>query len=327
MVIRRTRTPRTEEVPVAPGSRLEQRLAARRASIAATGPSEPDPNNPTIVPMSQHVEPFSDVIARANYRMQSVRPGDYLHVSDLLSKCIRRRVLEARLRVAQPPRRLTLSDIMTFAQGDAIHDVLKQQATIARPAMVWGKWSCKCEFLKHEEPCTYSEIDQDEVCPHCGTKVDRYHEVSMVDHELMVVGNPDIILYIQRLKAFCPVELKSIAPDQFKDLTRPKPEHVLQIVWYWYLMHKLGYPVTDKVSIFYATKGWMFGSKQPYLEFVIDPSVELRRLDDMIEDARAYAAAIQSKKAPLPARTFCSSPGDKKAKDCGVCANCFEGAV
>lgn len=146
----------------------------------------------------------------------------------------------------------------------------------------------------------------------------------MRDDDLWIVGNPDLLLYLPDLDAIHITELKSIAPDQFKELTRPKPDHVLQVVFYWYLMNKLGYHLTDKVSIFYATKGWVFGSTKPYREFVIHPQLELHRLEDMIEDARAHKAAIQDKQAPLPLRTLCASPGAKEAKNCSVCEICFE---
>jgi hypothetical protein len=226
---------------------------------------------------------------------------------------------------------LSLSDELTFSQGDAIHDLLKAKARDGDPAKVWGKWSCRCEALMHEEPCTFSEIDRDEECPHCHTRVDRYHEVSMFDEELWIVGNPDLILYYASVDAYLITELKSISPDQFKELTRPKAEHVLQVVFYWFLMHRLGYRLVDTVSIYYASKGWMFGS--PTKEFTIDPRAMVHRLESMVEEAKEHKASIlsiQAKQsnprliATLPARTFCASPTSTHAKKCSDCSICFE---
>ncbi len=320
MAIRRTRTRAVDEDKVnVPATRVARRLARKRGADDGT------PAAARIESIARTNMVLSDVINAASWEMQHTRPGHYLHVSDLLGKCVRKRSLNNRLGLVSPARRLSLSDLLTFAQGDAIHDLLKDRARRGRPDYVWGNWSCKCKTLYHETPCTFSEIDQEEVCPNCHTKVDQYHEVSMRDEDLWIVGNPDLLLYIPSLDAIHITELKSIAPDQFKELTRPKPDHVLQVVFYWYLMNKLGYNLTDKVSIFYATKGWMFGGQKPYKEFVLHPQLELHRLEDMLEDARAHKAAHLDKDAPLPARTLCASRGAKAAKDCNVCEACFAG--
>lgn len=277
---------------------------------------------------------YSDAIRESRHRPQRLREGDHLHVSDLIQKCVRARALTARFDLQSPIRMLTPSDIMTFAMGDAIHDEAKAMARDGAPHMIWGKWSCKCEFLKHDDPCLFEEIDREEECPHCHSKVDRYHEVSFFDDEYGVVGNPDLIFFIPRTGAYHVNEIKSIAPDQWKELTRPKPEHVFQVVWYWLLMQRSGMRLTDRVSIIYFTKGWLFGSQDNKKEFMFDPQAELPRLADMIEDAKtykAYMSAIRAvkgdkSKAKLPALPLkvCASKDSKQAKTCHACDVCFE---
>lgn len=317
MATRQVRTrPSAQRETVARQSPVSLALARRRgvapAQVIATD---------GVVAYRGSEYPLSDIVDIAGYKMQDTRPGKYLHVSDLLSKCIRKRAIHQKYGTKPKSRRLTVSDRLTFAQGDAIHDLLKSIARDGDPDEVWGKWSCKCGELHHDEPCTYSSINRTETCEYCHTLVDVYHEVSMVDEELWIVGNPDLILYKARYDAYLISELKSIAPDQFKTLARPKPEHVLQVVFYWYLMRKLGYRVLDRVSIFYASKGWSF--TKPFLEFVIDPQHELHRLEPMIEDAIAHRASVEG--AELPGRTFCSSASAKDAKSCEVCQICFGG--
>jgi hypothetical protein len=265
--------------------------------------------------------PLTEILDKASYDMRPARPGPHLHVSDLLHKCIRKKALEERYDAVPAQQRLTMSDMLTFAMGDAVHDTLKARARIGRPDVVWGVWSCKCEYLKHEDPCTYAEIDQEEKCPHCKSLVDQYHEVSMTDDEYGVVGNPDLILYFARKDALHVTELKSMAHKGWEELVRPVPEHVIQVVFYWHLMHRKGYRLTDKVSILYCTKQWQFGNKTSFKEFLIDPVASLDRLDQYIEDAKAYKAAREG--GELPLRTFCSHEAAKGAKSCGVMQLCF----
>lgn len=329
MTVRRLRVRATSEERVISSSLASRRTSqkdeettpARRVRTRRGGVAAPLKARAQVVEIPAELEPFNQAIARGRFKMQHTRPGHYLHVSDLISKCVRQRAIHNRLKVAPATRKLTLSDMLTFAQGDAIHDVLKEQLRLSRPDRLWGKWSCKCESLMHDEPCTFDEVDQEEECPHCHTKVTKYHEVSMFDEELWVVGNPDVILWLEEYRAYHVTELKSMADTQFKELTRPKPEHVLQVVWYWYLMGKLGYPLTDRVSIVYASKAWSFNKADR--EFVIDPRKELHRIEEQIEDARAYRAAYEDKKAALPLRSMCASNTTKAAKECMVCDTCF----
>lgn len=249
------------------------------------------------------------------------RPGNHLHVSDLLSKCLRKFALVERYGVAVRPQRLTPSDVFTFAMGDAIHDSAKMMAAVADPDKVWGKWKCKCGHLYHDQPGTLSEFDMEEVCPQCDTPTNHYVEVPMVSDEHMIVGTPDLLLYMRDINAFHVTELKSIAPDQFKELSRPKPDHILQVLFYWFLMRHLGYRLTDKVSILYITKGYIFKGSV-YKEFVINPQEQLHRLDPYLEEARLVKGA-RTDKTVIPLRSFCQTEYSAQAKRCEVCDYCF----
>lgn len=264
---------------------------------------------------------LTEIIDRAPREIRPMRPGDYLHVSDLLGKCVRKIVLCNRYSTPTRPQRLSASDLFTFAQGDAIHDTLKAMASASSPQQVWGKWRCKCGNIYHDEPCTLAETDPDDICEYCGTPTNVYEEVPMRDDDTMIVGTPDLLLYIAALRAFHISEIKSISHDQWKDLARPKPEHVLQVLFYWYLMRKLGYRVTDRVSIIYVTKNYVFQGR-PYKEFMFNPERELHRLDDYIADAYAAKAARKDKNAKLPSRT-CTGEYTVEAKKCEVCEICW----
>lgn len=303
----RRRTHRTEEPTPLP---------ARRGASA--------PADTQVVTAPNTDYPLGEIIDRVRYDMRPARPGDHLHVSDLLHKCIRKKAIENRFGVVPAQQRLSMSDIITFNMGDAVHDTIKDRARMGAPDKVWGIWSCKCEYLKHEEPCVYADIDQEETCPHCKTTVKQYHEVSMFDDEYGVVGNPDLVLYFPRKDALHVAEVKSIAHKGWEELVRPDPKHVLQVVFYWHLMHRKGYKLTDRCSIFYVTKQWQFGDKTVYKEFLVDPVTSISRLAPYIEDAKAYKAALTNDKADLPLRSFCAHVDAKTAKSCNVSGICWE---
>jgi hypothetical protein len=326
---RRLRTRSVQEAEPAPESRartaLRRRLHRTEEAIplpARRGASAPVDSQVVTAPNTDY--PLGEIIDRVRYDMRPARPGDHLHVSDLLHKCIRKKAIENRFGVVPAQQRLSMSDILTFAMGDAVHDTVKERARMGAPDKVWGIWSCKCEYLKHDDPCVFADIDQEETCPHCNSLVNKYHEVSMFDEEYGIVGNPDLVLYFPRKDALHVTEVKSIAHKGWEELVRPDPKHVLQVVFYWHLMHRKGYKLTDRVSIFYVTKQWQFGDKTVYKEFLVDPVTSVVRLAPYIEDAKAYKAALASDTVALPLRTFCAHIDAKPAKACNVSGICWE---
>lgn len=263
----------------------------------------------------------ADILNHSRPPRRPAREGDYLHVSDLLHKCLRKKVLGQHYGTPALPERLSISDLMAFAQGDAIHDVAKALVRDGSPALTWGRWHCTCKNLRHEEPCTYAETDPEDICEYCGTPTNVYEEVPMRDEDTMIVGTPDLLLYFRELDAFHITEIKSMSHKMFQELARPLPEHVLQVIFYWWLMRKLGYRITDQVSIIYFTKDYLFVGKN-YKEFMITPEQEIHRLDRYIADAYAYKAAKVDRDANLPARV-CQAEHSTEAKKCSMCEICF----
>lgn len=274
-----------------------------------------------IFAMGEVEAPMLGLLAKSRVVGRSARQTEYLHVSDLLGKCVRKFALFETLKIAQKPQAISLTDALTYAQGDAIHDVLKARMVAAAPDRVWGRWRCVCGHTVVEEPCTYANVDQSVVCERCEFPTNVYVEVSMRDEEYKIVGNPDILISLHEHGALYVTELKSISHDQWRELVRPIPEHVLQVVFYWLLMRRKGYRLADKVSVVYATKGWMF-SGNPCKEFVIDPQHELPRLDRYLRYASQMIAFRAGGELP---EKVCTTPRDTMAKNCEVCTTCFEG--
>lgn len=318
------RSPRSSAPVAVPIAQAADPLANRRVRInteARQQEQEIRESVDDVVACPTDADFLLDILNRSPREVRPMRPGNYLHVSDLLGKCVRKIVLSQRHSTPIRPQRLSPSDQIAFAQGDAIHDVIKAMATASTPSRVWGKWRCKCGNLFHDTPCTHAETDKTDICEFCHTPTSTYEEVSLRDDDTMIVGNPDLIFYLAELAAYHITEIKSMAEAAFAELTRPKPEHVLQVLFYWYLMKKLGYRVTDRVSILYVTKNYKFVGSV-WKEYMICPEDELHRLDIYIADAYATKASRIDTTAALPSR-ICTSEFTVEAKKCELCSLCF----
>ena len=317
--IRRTRQ-RPESVALS--SRLGDILERRRASMgSSTARSVADFSDAEgeIVRISPSSNILSEYLGRARSLTNPARDNKLLHVSDLLSRCIRKIALVDRLGITPKPRALSLTDSLTFAQGNAIHDVLKHRVGMGG-APLWGFWECRCKLTSTTIPSLFNDLPEGQVCSYCRSPLSTYKEVPMPDTELGIVGTPDLIVYRPAHKALHVSELKSISHDQWKELSRPKPDHVLQVMFYWALMKRRKYRLTSHPSVLYATKGWMF-SGDPFKEFSIDAAREEKRLEPYLEDAKALQVSRAG--GELPPRVTCADRMSTEAKKCEVCDACF----
>lgn len=283
-------------------------------------PRKAPTTGPRIATMDDEATPLTDLLKRARNGYRRPRIGNAVHVSDLIARCIRKKALIERHGIPLPAQKLSLMDELTFAQGDAIHDVIKSRAAAGDAGRVWGKWRCHCKSLKVEEPCLLSEVDTEVLCDNCGGPANVYDEVTFKDEANNIVGHPDLILYYADLLAYYITELKSISAKQYEDLVRPDPDHVIQVLFYWYLMRLAGYEVVDHVSILYVTKGYTFRG-DPYKEFVIHAPSQVQKLDLYLEDARALKVAREG--GALPKRA-CASSTATEARACEACTHCFD---
>ena len=116
-------------------------------------------------------------------------------------------------------------------------------------------------------------------------------------------------------------EVKSIAAKGWQELKRPKPEHLLQVLFYWYLYKQEGWPLWDRVSVIYVNKEFMF-SGVPYKEFFFQPSIIEDRLDDLLAEARQLVEYRNS--GTLPPRSMCQDKDSPDAKKCQFRDICFQ---
>lgn len=258
------------------------------------------------------------LLKKAPVSMDKFRDGEYLHVSDLLGKCMRKIALTEAFNLSMPSKFIHEAMALTFAQGVALHDHVKGRMVAGHGDNMYGSWSCKCGAV-HVGPTLLKSV-KPKVCDVCDTPVTRYHELELRDPDLMVIGSPDITIYLPKHDVYYPIEIKSIKHEEWDALNRAKPDHVLQVLFYWYLLKKLGYRVPSQISVLYVSKGFMF--KSPYKEFLVYPEKNISRLDDYLEEARALKAARSG--GEIPPRSFCTSRECREAKDCHVVNLCFQ---
>lgn len=246
------------------------------------------------------------------------RNSGHIHISTLLTGCLRKIAITERYNISFPSSVITDSLGVTFAQGNAIHDYVKKQFMRGHADKLFGRWSCLCGQTI-TEPMLRSDIPS-RYCASCSLKPSLYTEMELIDEDYGIVGSPDIVLFMPGMKAYYPVEIKSLAHETWREIVRPVPDHVLQVVFYWYLLQRSGYSLFDQESILYVTKG--FNYKTPYKEFTVNPHTHLPRLNEYLEEAKILKQ-FRDSSGPLPARKVCSSIGCKSAKECHVAVTCF----
>lgn len=241
-----------------------------------------------------------------------VRPG-YIHASSLLSFCPRmwRIATVEELELMEHPRAAMR---VVWAMGRAAeHHVRTSVITSVGMENVIGLWTCPCRSTQHD-----GLGDRTRTCPRCRLPLLTYNERPVWEHDLRIVGNPDLQLWLwEKVQV---VEIKSLNKTAFDVLSRPERDHVFQVNQYGRMLRAAGVPVHDTAIIFYVCKDFRWDS--PYKEY----HVGREELDGVIaaqwEQVRHYRA--HERDGSYPARlTVCSHTGAPTAKNCPVVVSCF----
>lgn len=302
-------------------SRLVKRMASPVSNVSVTSILESRRR-----PKPKHILSHTVVPAPSGYSLMKFiklapllrqgRDDGYLHVSDLVHKCVRSLALSKRIGMPMPTQEIYDSQGITFAQGDAIQSFVTNKLIRHSSDFVYGKWACRCGAKVKEG--VYSTVVKEE-CSVCNTHLDNYQEVAIKNDEYMISGSIDILL-LTETQHFYTGEVKSMVRHLWDKLTRPVPEHAIQVLFYWWLLREAGYNLLDKVSIIYVCKEMQF--KSPYKEFSIIPSREIHQLDEYLQDAANYKSAVTTGEQ-LPIRSICVNENSPAAKKCQVCYHCF----
>lgn len=245
------------------------------------------------------------------------RGGTHLHVSDLLYKCIRKIALAEHLGEEIHAERLWPGRDITFRLGHATQDYLTDLLKLNSPNQFYGGWKCACGAIDFTGR-TWGTV-RDMTCGTCGRPPVTYKEVVIKDDEYGITGSIDVLLLIEAF--FYVAECKSIAKQSWENLRRPKPEHLLQALMYWWLLRKAGWALWDKVSVLYINKEFMWAGS-PFKEYTFTPSLVIDRIDDLLVEA-SHLTCYRERKV-LPPRVMCDSQASPDAKECQFRQVCFE---
>lgn len=257
-------------------------------------------------------------ILKGRYEQDKFRKGEYLHVSDLLYKCTRKIALSEKLGEDIYAETIWPGRALTFEFGHTVEDYVRELAKRNAPRQLYGNWLCPCEKLYVQDETWHKAKSMK--CGTCGHPPFQYREKVVTNDDYMITGSVDIPLLIEDF--FYLNECKSMAAKSWRELKRPKPEHLLQVLTYWWLFKKKGLPLWDRVSLLYVNKEYMW-SGLPFKEYWFQPSLIEDRLDDLLAEAKQLVQFRKKDKA-LPPRTMCKDKDSPDAKGCQFRHVCFE---
>lgn len=258
--------------------------------------------------------PMIELLKAVKPESQHFRSGEFIHVSDVIGKCVRKIALMRKMNLRHPQESIMEGKAVTFAIGESLHDYVKGRFAKGHPDKVWADWKCKCGASAHRGTLADRKS---KTCDECNTAIDQHNEVPFVDPRYSLKGTPDLLLWMDDHGAYYIVEIKSMAANAWNELSMPLPDHKVQVALYWSIMREAGIPLVDKVSILYVNKEYSF--KFPYKEFMLNPlSVDISPYIDDLDSLKASTDG-----GPLPPRITCGSNTAPEAKKCSVCVTCF----
>lgn len=245
--------------------------------------------------------------------------GELVHVSTLIGAdwCPRAHLINLRHEQSHFENVLPQMRIV-WALGRAAESHVRGQFIKAHGRhRVIGNWKCRCgESTREGVGAQFVK------CTSCGTAIENYHELVLHDHEVGLIGSPDLV-FIAEDGGYEVVEIKSIKKDGFVELNAPKFDHVMQCYGYVeFLRRTTGLRVDGR--ILYVAKDFISPRQSPYREFQIAPheAAASQVMSTLREGLTGMRHHQKSDSLPdrLPA---CSSPASKRAKSCVACTLCF----
>lgn len=201
-----------------------------------------------------------------------------------------------------------------------------------------GQW--KCRVCKYVHPL-FGHCPDPAPCPKCGYKFHwEYIEPEFIDPFTDVQGHIDLLVKFPAKPKLHLTELKTMAPDEFKNLVAPLSEHRMRTSLYLQLTARSTWEHSDRVdtteaSILYISKG--YGCKDdtlkpagikdmpmsPYKEFIIkrDDSLTVKHM----AKAKVLKLWREDKNTQAMPAGICQNLMTPRAKACSSCQACYSG--
>ena len=260
------------------------------------------------------------------------RPLKNVHASELTKPdgiCARAYALSDVTKQKPGNRWLSTSENMTFALGRVIQDlVVDAFADMGKAICHWRCLNCNCLHEFTSRPIA---------CNKCGSKRFRYEEVRFESAVSGASCGVDMLLALGDSK-LRPIEIKTMAADQFKPLAAPLAEHRLRTNLYLRIIAEskqscASLVATDRANVLYVSKSAYgcadpqlkeWGLKEgfsPFKEFV----VERNDADtDAIVKPAITVKQFRDGEIGMP-KGVCSTAMTKRACSCAFKSACFSG--
>lgn len=244
-------------------------------------------------------------------------PDGHIHLTSLIDACARQLVI---LRETEtiPTSPVTGAHRVMWKMGRAAEQHVRDSYIQAvNYEGVYGGWECMCKRTKY----TGFFDHRASKCKHCGYQPTKYFEMSMIDPETKIVGNPDLVIFVDG--KFLIIELKSMNKDDFDALEQPVPNHCIQGGGYRRLYDLNDLPVHDHGVIIYVKKDFVWRGS-PYKEKHVDlTSRAVTGSLDIMWDMASQITNGTLDNLP-PKVSACTSLTCTRAKNCPALMDCFQ---
>jgi hypothetical protein len=265
-----------------------------------------------------------DVLKKNLEGWKPARDHSVVHASDITKEdfCPRRLALLHSTGKKLKDEYISAALQATFDVGNATGDMV---------AEVWGgneaigNWECIrcaqrgtfcskpqtwCSATGHKKHCNY-----------------RYEEVNFVSSTYDVSGGIDVFFDLGGSKKVV-TELKILNVEDFAKLAAPMAEHRIRTRMYLKLIDDSSHPFKSSINlnaakILYVSRG--FGKKDPKTSAILPfKEFDIERDDESVQPYldKAMQVKVFKEDGVMPA-PICSGPGDKPAKKCSVCTECW----
>lgn len=263
------------------------------------------------------------------------RPHFPLRASDLMSTkaefCPREHAFMDMGSVKKKAQFLGTAMQITFDHGRTMEDKIRNEYLRDIAVGIW-----KCGVCGHPHP-TFGKAPK-VTCTHCGWGHQwKYEEPRFASPEFAVSGGIDLLVDVGQPKLLL-VEIKTMAPDMFKDLVGPLAEHKIRTALYLKLAEESECAASDRINVNEARVIYVmrsFGIKDdslaaagikdaafsPFKEFTIT------RDDSLLTTSLAKAKVLKvwrDTKQGMPCGV-CANGLTKRAQGCPAVAQCFSG--